>query len=427
MLMSVRNPGGPTPVGPTPDKPPTPAVGLGERGCHGTTGTALRAHVPVSGAPAERPCCWPGRHWSGCCCSLPNYLLPLNKPEDIGVLLLFGGLILIGVVVTWQVRAILNAPFPRLRGFQTLISGIPLLLVVFAAVYYLTGQAQPDGFSEPMDKIGAMYFTVTVFSTVGFGDITAKTDLARTLVTIQMLFNLVVIGLVAQVIFGAVDIGLKNAQPTTTNHPRSQNSPNRQPAGVLSDQEMITGTSCGSMRRELPGTSAANTAAPRDPRGSAGRGDVAVDRDDDRCPDVIVVEQHGGVAGDVIVVPPPAVPVADTDAIARGRAVGRRDAVDDGVSARLLGCGFEDALACERRFAPLRHVVECGDDFSGGEDRRGAPVRRDDRLARWLVLVADPVEMWSAMSAVPVGKVVCVIAERGRRSALRTRRRWAGR
>jgi len=41
------------------------------------------------------------------------------------VLLLFGGLILIGVVVTWQVRAILNAPFPRLRGFQTLISGIP--------------------------------------------------------------------------------------------------------------------------------------------------------------------------------------------------------------------------------------------------------------------------------------------------------------
>ena len=54
-----------------------------------------------------------------------------------------------------------------------------------------------------------MYFTVTVFSTVGFGDITAKTDLARTLVTVQMLVNLVVIGLVAKVIFGAVDTGVK--------------------------------------------------------------------------------------------------------------------------------------------------------------------------------------------------------------------------
>ena len=137
------------------------------------------------------------------------YLLPLNKPEGFGVALLVGGLILVAAVVAWQVRAIQNSPFPRLRGFQTLISGIPLLLVVFAAVYYLTGQAQADSFTQPMDKIGAMYFTVTVFSTVGFGDITATTDLARTLVTVQMLVNLVVIGLVAKVIFGAVDTGVK--------------------------------------------------------------------------------------------------------------------------------------------------------------------------------------------------------------------------
>src|SRR5664279_3694142 len=137
------------------------------------------------------------------------YLLPLDKSQDFGILLLIGGLILIAGVVTWQVRAILKSPFPRIRGFQTLISGIPLMLVVFAAVYYLTGQAQAASFTQPMDKVDAMYFTVTVFSTVGFGDITAKTDLARTLVTIQMLFNLVVLGLVAKVIFGAVDRGVK--------------------------------------------------------------------------------------------------------------------------------------------------------------------------------------------------------------------------
>jgi len=100
-----------------------------------------------------------------------------------------------------------------------------LLLVVFAAVYYLTGQAQPDGFSEPMDKIGAMYFTVTVFSTVGFGDITAKTDLARTLVTIQMLFNLVVIGLVAKVILGAVDVGQKKRSAEQRKPPQTTEQP----------------------------------------------------------------------------------------------------------------------------------------------------------------------------------------------------------
>ena len=44
------------------------------------------------------------------------YLLPLNKPESYGLLLLVGGLILVAVVITWQVRAIQNSPFPRLRA-----------------------------------------------------------------------------------------------------------------------------------------------------------------------------------------------------------------------------------------------------------------------------------------------------------------------
>jgi voltage-gated potassium channel len=144
--------------------------------------------------------------------------------------LLVGGVILIGVVIAWQIRAILISPFPRLRGFQTLISGIPLLLVVFAAVYYLTGLAQPGSFTEPIDKTGAMYFTVTVFSTVGFGDITAKTDLARTLVTIQMLFNLVVLGLVAKVIFGAVDIGVKKRSAEHRERSEIKEQPEPSPA-----------------------------------------------------------------------------------------------------------------------------------------------------------------------------------------------------
>ena len=87
----------------------------------------------------------------------------------------------------------------------------------------MTGQAQAASFTQPMNKIDAVNFTVTVFSTVGFGDITAKTDVARTLVTIQMPFNLVVLGLVAKVIFGAVDRGVKHGQaervePTGRDH-----------------------------------------------------------------------------------------------------------------------------------------------------------------------------------------------------------------
>jgi len=137
------------------------------------------------------------------------YTLPLDRPADIGLVILVVGLLALAGILTWQIRMIVGSPFPRIRAAETLIVGIPLLLVVFASVYYLIDKAQVDSFSEAMTKTDAMYFTVTVFSTVGFGDITATSEVARTLVTLQMLFNLVVFGLVAKLIFGAVEMGLQ--------------------------------------------------------------------------------------------------------------------------------------------------------------------------------------------------------------------------
>jgi voltage-gated potassium channel len=137
------------------------------------------------------------------------YVLPMDAPGLSGTVVLLVGLLLLAGVLTWQIRAILNSPFPRVQGFQALIVGIPLLLGVFAAGYYVIGLSQVDAFTQPMDKVGAMYFTVTVFSTVGFGDITAKTDLARNVVTVQMILNLVVFGSVVKLLTTAVNVGLK--------------------------------------------------------------------------------------------------------------------------------------------------------------------------------------------------------------------------
>jgi hypothetical protein len=48
---------------------------------------------------------------------------------------------------------------------------------------------------------------VTVFAAVGFGDITAKTETARLVVTGQMIADLVIIGIGAKVILGAITRG----------------------------------------------------------------------------------------------------------------------------------------------------------------------------------------------------------------------------
>ena len=49
---------------------------------------------------------------------------------------------------------------------------------------------------------------MTVFTTVGFGDITPKTDTARLIVSIQMLLDLVVLGAVVQLLIKATKTSL---------------------------------------------------------------------------------------------------------------------------------------------------------------------------------------------------------------------------
>jgi voltage-gated potassium channel len=49
-----------------------------------------------------------------------------------------------------------------------------------------------------------MYFSTTIFTTVGSGDIMAKSEAARVVVTVQMVLDLVILGLVARLIVNAV-------------------------------------------------------------------------------------------------------------------------------------------------------------------------------------------------------------------------------
>ena len=53
---------------------------------------------------------------------------------------------------------------------------VPLFLLLFAANYFLMAQADLGNFNvDSLTRTDALYFTVTVFATVGFGDITATT------------------------------------------------------------------------------------------------------------------------------------------------------------------------------------------------------------------------------------------------------------
>jgi len=140
-------------------------------------------------------------------------VLPLDGPFGVTTwLLLAAGLGGMGLLASWQVRAILHSPHPALRAMEAVSVSIPLFLVLFAAAYVVLAAGDPQAFTEPLDRVDGLYFVVTVFATVGFGDIAPVTTPARVLTTIQMVGDLVLVGLVLRAFLGAVDRGRRRAQ-----------------------------------------------------------------------------------------------------------------------------------------------------------------------------------------------------------------------
>ena len=134
---------------------------------------------------------------------------PLDEPADIGWWL-SAALVGLAGLYGWQLNSILHARFPALRAAESLSLSLPLFVLLFAAAYVLIGSGDPDAFTEPLSRLDAVYFTITVLATVGFGDIAAVSETARAVVTLQMIAGLVLLGVVARAFLDAVRTGRAN-------------------------------------------------------------------------------------------------------------------------------------------------------------------------------------------------------------------------
>ena len=136
------------------------------------------------------------------------YVLPLDRPwgSETAIRLVIGLLVFAGLMV-WQVRTIADSRYPGLRAAEALGLIIPFFLLLFASTYVLMERSSAANFTQPLTRTDALYFTVTVFATVGFGDIAAKSELARVVLVVQMLADLAVLGAGIRVLLGAVHRG----------------------------------------------------------------------------------------------------------------------------------------------------------------------------------------------------------------------------
>ena len=106
-------------------------------------------------------------------------------------------LVLLAVAVLSEVRLQLLDAERRIDG---LVVALMLSVLGFALGFYVMAERSPGQIAGLHTRLDALYFTMTTLLTVGFGDIHAVGQVARGLVLIQMLFNVVIVATAASTI-----------------------------------------------------------------------------------------------------------------------------------------------------------------------------------------------------------------------------------
>jgi voltage-gated potassium channel len=137
------------------------------------------------------------------------YLLPLRAPWGdavsagrlAGSLLAWAALVVLLRVESRRSRV---RQEPQYHRVQQLLTALYVLVLGFAVLYIVTATVAPEQFAGLANRTDALYFSVTIMGTVGFGDVHAAGTAARLMVTVQMLFNLIYLGTALRVLSAGI-------------------------------------------------------------------------------------------------------------------------------------------------------------------------------------------------------------------------------
>lgn len=134
------------------------------------------------------------------------YAIPVGEaPSSWGIVFaavgLLAGLSALVWVAVRQVRALAHyqAGDPGVR-LDVLVLVVVVVVPLFALGYYAIEQGDSSQFAELETKTDSLYFSLSTLATVGFGDVHATGQLARALVSVQMVFDLVFVATLVSVL-----------------------------------------------------------------------------------------------------------------------------------------------------------------------------------------------------------------------------------
>jgi len=106
-------------------------------------------------------------------------------------------LAVLAVAVLIEVRHQLVDDTRRIDG---LVLALMIAVLGFALGFYVLAQRNPEQIIDLETRVDALYFTMATLLTIGYGDVHAAGQAARTLVLIQMVFNVVILATAASTI-----------------------------------------------------------------------------------------------------------------------------------------------------------------------------------------------------------------------------------
>ncbi|MCK9893308.1 potassium channel family protein [Frankia sp. AgB32] len=183
------------PVGPPPDQPP---------GAHppGPPGASSPSRARADQQPG------PGHGIAAVLATIAAtiavfYCLPIYEGSwgvalAARLVLLVVGLALLGWLFARQVGASRHGT-PYRNASARLFVGVCLTVLLFATTYYSLGHYGGE-ISGIRTRTDALYFTMAVLTTVGFGDVHAVGQAARVVVTVQMGFDVLFIATAGSVL-----------------------------------------------------------------------------------------------------------------------------------------------------------------------------------------------------------------------------------
>ena len=122
------------------------------------------------------------------------YTLPIvpSEGDKVWWQLLIAAVVFV-VLLVHQVRAIARHPQPLHRSVVSIAVLLPLFVAMYAWIYLTLSTADPSSFDGALSRTESLYYTITVATSVGFGDITPETDTARIVTMVQMVADVTIV------------------------------------------------------------------------------------------------------------------------------------------------------------------------------------------------------------------------------------------